>query len=253
MSRGVRGMKKTIHSFISFGVLLVLWQIAVILGHCNLALCPGPINVVQALKELISSGILLEDIRDSLLRFVIGYLAAVISGILLGLFFGTHEKVWAFINPIVQFLRPISPIAWLPFIVLIFGIGDIPAVVIIFLAGFFAIMISTVTAVRQVDPVYLKVSANFGLSKSEKLFKIVIPCIFPNIMTGIHIALGTAWIFLVTGEMSGAQSGLGYLIIDARNNLRMDYLLAAVVTIGVIGLLLDYLIGQLEKRIWNVF
>lgn len=119
-------------------------------------------------------------------------------------------------------------------------------------AGFFPILISTVTAVRRVDPVYTKVAHNFGLSKLEQLFKIIVPSVLPNIMTGIHLALGTAWVFLVAGEMVGAQSGLGYLIIDARNNLRMDLLLAAMVSIGAIGILLDFLIGLLEKRIVNI-
>lgn len=246
-------MKKTLHILVSFGVFLSLWQLLITIGNYNASLFPSPVHVLRGLRELVGSGVLLDDLRSSLIRFAMGFFASVFSGVFLGLLFGTHERIWGFINPIVQFLRPVSPVAWLPFIVLLFGIGDVPAIVIIFIAGFFPVMLSTVTAVRQVDPIYLKVSSNFGMSKRENLIKIIIPCILPNIMTGIHLALGTAWIFLVAGEMVGAQSGLGYLIIDARNNLRMDYLLAAVVVIGAIGVVLDYLIGLLEKQITNLY
>ncbi|SES92949.1 ABC transporter permease [[Clostridium] polysaccharolyticum] len=246
-------MKKLVHIFVSFGVLLGGWQLVVSLGNYNAALFPGPVKVAKGIVELIRKGILWEDIKDSLIRFFIGYVTAILCGVVLGLLLGLHRKVWEFINPIVQFLRPISPIAWLPFIVLWFGIGEIPAIVIIFIAGFFPILISTVTAVKGVDPVYIKVSNNFGLSKFEKLFQVIVPSVLPNILTGIHLALGTAWVFLVAGEMVGAQSGLGYLIIDARNNLRMDLLLGAMVTIGAIGILLDFLIGLLEKCVVRTF
>ena len=246
-------MKKLVHCIVSFGILLLGWQLIVSVGDYNAALFPGPVKVVKGFGELIQKGILLEDIKDSLLRFAIGYLTAILFGVLLGLLLGLHQGIWEFVNPVVQFIRPISPIAWLPFIVLWFGIGDIPAVVIIFIAGFFPILISTVTAVKRVDPVYTKVASNFGLSKIESLFKIIVPSVIPNIMTGIHLALGTAWVFLVAGEMVGAQSGLGYLIIDARNNLRMDLLLSAMVTIGLIGIILDFIVGLLEKRMIKTF
>lgn len=244
---------KVVHIIVSFSVLFAIWQFVVTVGNYNESLFPGPASVPKGFIELVKNGVLVKGITDSMVRFAIGYLAAIVSAVFLGLLLGLSETVWAFVNPVVQFIRPISPIAWLPFIVLWFGIGDVPAIVIIFIAGFFPILLSTVTAVRRVDPIYVKVSNNFGLSRFTTLWKVIVPCVLPNIMTGIHLALGTAWVFLVAGEMVGAQSGLGYLIIDARNNLRMDLLLAAMVTIGAIGLLLDVLIGQLEKRIMKLF
>jgi NitT/TauT family transport system permease protein len=153
------------------------------------------------------------------------------------------------VNPIIQVLRPISPIAWLPFIVLWFGIGDIPAIVIIFIAAFYPILLTTAASVGNIDSIYLKVAKNFGIRRHRVLFTIVFPAAFPQIMNSIHIALGSAWVFLVAGEMTGAQSGLGFRIIDARNNLRMDHLLATIVIIGIIGLLLDFLIKIIEKKI----
>src|SRR5699024_988280 len=156
---------------------------------------------------------LLIHIKISLIRFVIGYVSAVILAMLLGLIFGRIKWLWALLNPIVQLIRPVAPIAWAPFIVLWFGIGDIPAIVIIFIAAFFPVLLSTVTAVNQVNSRYLKIAQNLEIKQPQLMYKSIFPAAFPSIAHSLHIALGTAWIFLVSGEMIGAQSGLGYLII----------------------------------------
>lgn len=182
-------------------------------------------------------------------RFAAGYVSSVIIAVLLGLVIGRLPKVFQYINPAVQLLRPISPMAWMPFIVLWFGIGDIPAIVIIFIAAFFPVLLSTVSAVGGIDTIYLKVSENFGIRQPQIMWKVIFPASFPQIANGIHLALGTAWVFLVAGEMVGSQSGLGYLVIDARNNLRADILFADIIVIGLIGLLLDTLLKVAEKRI----
>ena len=152
-------------------------------------------------------------------------------------------------NPSLQLLRPISPTAWMPFVVLLFGIGDLPAIVIIFIAAFFPVLLSTVSAVNKIDDMYFRVADNFGIKQPQLMWKVILPAAFPQIANAVHLALGSAWIFLVAGEMVGAQSGLGFQIIDARNNIRADILLATILVIGLIGLLLDFLIGLLEKRI----
>ena len=246
-------MKKVIHIFVSFTALILIWQLAVTFENWNKALLPSPLDVVEGFIEMVSSGILLTGILDSMLRFAIGYCIAVITGVTVGLILGWFRGVWSYINPIVQQLRPISPIAWHPFIVLWFGIGDLPAIIIIFIAAFFPILLTTVTAVSKVDQTYIKVARNFGIKRVSFLTKIVLPSAFPYIATSLHLALGTAWVFLVAGEMVGAQTGLGYLIIDSRNNLRADMLLSSIIVIGLIGLILDSLIGLIEKSILNKF
>ena len=120
-----------------------------------------------------------------------------------------------------------------------------------FRAAFFPVLLSTVSAIQNIDPVYIKVARNFGIKQPELLFKIVLPAVFPGIASGLHIALGTAWIFLVTGEMVGSQTGLGFLIIDMRNNLRNDLLMVAILTIGFVGLLLDWGVSLIEKWIYR--
>ena len=130
-------------------------------------------------------------------------------------------KVFQFINPILQIIRPIAPVAFLPFIVFWFGIGDVPAIVIIFIAGFFPILLSVVAAVQHVDGIYYKIANSFGVGKVKTLFGIVFPAIFTQIANALRLALGTSWIFLVSGEMVGAQSGLGFLIMDSKNCMRL--------------------------------
>ena len=206
-------MSKVLKGAVSFVVLLAIWQALAASGAFPSSLFPGPGSVAGALAERAESGQLLLDVGASMYRFFIGYVAACVTAVLLGLVMGWCTRAWEFLNPVVQFLRPISPVAWLPFIVLWLGIGDIPAIVVIFLAAFFPVLLSTVGAVRRIDPVYLKVSKNFGLGSAQTLFKIVLPAVFPVIANALHIALGTAWIFLVAGEMAGTQSGLVFLIV----------------------------------------
>ncbi|MBO4591144.1 MAG: ABC transporter permease [Eubacterium sp.] len=234
---------------VSILILILIWQILFTISDYSEALFSSPLMAFNALLEMISSGELLESIGTSMGRFVIGYGLSVVTAVLLGLILGSLPEVFKYINPTLQLLRPISPTAWMPFVVLLFGIGDVPAVVIIFIAAFFPVLLSTVAAVSNVPDIYYKVANNFGVKQPLLTWKIVLPAAFPGIANAIHLALGSAWIFLVAGEMVGAQSGLGYQIIDARNNVRADILLATIFVIGIIGLALDFLLGQLEKLI----
>lgn len=234
---------------VSILILIALWQILFWVSDYSEALFPSPFMAFEALIEMIASGQLLTSILTSMSRFIIGYGLSVIAAVLLGLLLGSLPEVFKYINPTLQLLRPISPTAWMPFVVLLFGIGDVPAVVIIFIAAFFPVLLSTVAAVSNVPAIYYKVADNFGVKQPLLTWKIVFPAAFPGIANAIHLALGSAWIFLVAGEMVGAQSGLGYQIIDARNNVRADILLATIFVIGIIGLALDFLLGQVEKLI----
>ena len=247
-------LKKLSPIAISFILLILIWQIAIVVGGHQATLFPPPLKVGEALLSIIMDGSIFSHIQISLFRFFSGYLVAVIVAIVLGLILGRLPIVWRVFDPIVQVLRPVSPIAWSPFIVLWFGIGNMPAIVIIFIAAFFPVLLSTVSAVRKVDKTYLRIASNFEMNALETLRKIILPASFPVIANGLHMALGSAWIFLVAGEMIGAQSGLGFLIIDARNALSLDLVMACIVVIGIIGLILDKGIHFFESwvnRIWG--
>ncbi len=254
-------MMKKIHSIkrvvISFAILLIIWQLASMFSNVSQTLFPPPINVLKAWWELATSGLsgstsdvtLLGHILASMKRFCVGYILSALAAVILGLIFGWFSKIFAYINPVVQVIRPIAPVAWLPFLVLLMGIGDLPAIAIIFIAGFFPILLATVTAVKNMDPVYLKIAKNFDLKQRDILIKLVFPATFPQIIASLHQAISTCWIFLVSGEMVGCQSGLGFLVMDAKNCIRADALLATMITIGIIGLLLDAFVGFLEKAV----
>lgn len=228
-------------------VFAALWQWAA--GFYSPEQLPGPLQVISGLYELMESGILYEHIQISLLRFWGSYLLAVIIAVPLGLILGWYDWSWSAVDPLVQILRPISPIAWFPLAVLWFGIGNPPAVFIIFLSAFFPVLLSSVSAIRTVDPIYLRVSENFGVSKWTLFTKVIIPAAFPQIMIGLHIAVGTAWIHLVAGEMLGAQSGLGYLIVDSRNFLRTDWIIGGMLVVGLLGLAINWIMSIAEKVI----
>lgn len=234
---------------VSLALIVCIWQILFWASNFSDALFPSPLMALAALGEMCRDGTLLTNIVTSMYRFCIGYISSVVIAVVLGLALGRLPRVFQYVNPVMQLLRPVSPTAWMPFVVLLFGIGDIPAIVIIFIAAFFPVLLSTVAAVNNIDVIYYKVSRNFGIRQPALMWKIIFPAAFPQIANGIHLALGTAWIFLVAGEMVGAQSGLGYQIIDARNNIRADILLATIIVIGIIGLMLDTLLKCIEKRI----
>lgn len=233
-------------------VLTAAWQTAS--GHYSPALLPPPADVIKALTETSDSGILWKNIAVSLLRFFTAYIMAVACAVPLGIILGYHPMFRRAIDPMVQILRPISPIAWFPLAVLWFGIGSAPAIFVIFMAAFYPVLLSTIDAVRQVPPLYHKVASNFGAGRFAVFSRVIIPAAFPGIMVGLHIAVGTAWIHVVAGEMLGAQSGLGYMIVDARNFMRTDLIIAGMLVIGVLGLIIYSGMRALEsmiKKMWG--
>lgn len=216
---------------------------------------PGIHQVMRAFGELCSNGLLLRYTVASLFRVTAGFYAAVLAAVPLGIILGRIKAVNRVVNPAVQFLRPISPLAWIPFAVLWFGIGDRPALFIIFLSAFFPILISTTNASSSINPIYYQVAANLQLSLWESLFFVTLPAIMPNVMIALRVSLGVSWMVVVAAEMIAVNSGLGYLIVDARNALRFDYVIVAMITIGLIGLLLDWLIlriGRMDALRWKL-
>ena len=233
--------------------LALAWEVAARSGRWTAEQLPGPVTVLAAGAELLASGALFVHVGASLTRFLVAYLLAATVGVTLGLLLGWRERLWRAFDPLVQVLRPVSPIAWFPLAVLWLGIGDVPAIAIIFLASFFPALLTTVAAVRRVDPLLLRVARNFGSRERDIVFKVVVPAAFPQVAVGLHVALGAAWVYLVAGEMLGARSGLGFLVMDARNFLRTDLLLFAVLVIGVIGLALDKAIAAAERRLYRAW
>ena len=225
---------------------LLAWDLAVRAARSDLF--PGPWQVALGIVELMRKGLLPKYIVASLFRVTWGFGLAVLVGVPFGLFLGWFRPAyWAF-NPLLQALRPISPIAWIPLAILWFGVSDAAPVFLIFLASVFPITVSASAAVQNVQPVYLRAARNFGLGRVQLFRRVILPATLSEILTGVRIALGVAWLVVVAAEMIAVNSGLGYLIIDARNaGKRYDLVVAGMVVIGLIGLVLDLLVRRLER------
>lgn len=233
--------------FISFLLLLIIWELAVRFSGWSTHVFPTPIEVVNGAYELSSDGKLFKDSVASLYRVTVGFYLAVIIGVPLGIILGRVRVANQIINPLIQFLRPISPLAWIPLAMLWFGIGESPAIFLIFLSCFFPLVTSTMISVLSIKPIYFQVASNFGFTRQEVIKKVVLPAVLPEVITSFRMIVGIAWLVVVAAEMIAVQSGLGYLILDSRNALRMDYVMVGMITIGLIGLSLDYVMKQLTE------
>jgi NitT/TauT family transport system permease protein len=230
-------------------VLLVVWDRAV--AWSGTQVFPSPGSVGEALAELAEDGRLLQFTVSSLYRVTWSFLLAILVGVPFGLMLGWFTWAHEAYNPLIQLLRPISPIAWIPLSILWFGVSETTPMFLIFLASVFPITVSATAAVKNIQLVYVRAARNFRLSRLQLFRHVILPATLPQIITGLRIALGIAWLVVVAAEMvvvNPQAGGLGYLIIDARNaGSRYDLVVAGMVLIGVIGLVLDLLIRQLEK------
>jgi NitT/TauT family transport system permease protein len=227
-------------------VFAALWHLAVRWSGTNVFPTPG--DTLVGMAELARSGALGKHVKSSLVRVFAGYGLAVVVGMPVGLLMGTKEAAARAINPVVQFLRPISPIAWIPVAIVVFGVSNAAPISLVFLGALWPIVVSSMNAVRNVDAIFVRVGRNFGLSPRAVLWRVTLPGALPQILTGLRVALGIAWLVLVAAEMLAVTSGLGYMVLDARNaGKRYDIVVAGMVLIGAIGLVLDTLLRRMER------
>lgn len=226
--------------------LLALWEIAIDMHPGQLL--PGPIVVLAAIGELLQSGLLLKHVVASLFRVTWGFALAAFLAVPTGLALGWYRRGELAFNPLIQLFRPISPLAWIPIAILWFGIGDLSSIFLIFVGSFFPLLLTAMSAVHNIPAVYINAGRNFGLSPTQFLAKVIYPAVIPQLLVGMRITLGVAWLVVVAAEMIAVNSGLGFLIVDARNaGNRYDLVVAGMVIIGVIGLLLDLGMRSLER------
>jgi NitT/TauT family transport system permease protein len=227
-------------------VLLVVWHVAA--KHQRVALLPGPLAVAGGIVELAQRGLLLKYIVASLFRVTWGFAAAAILAIPLGLAIGSYRRAEMALNPLIQIFRPISPLAWIPISILWFGVGDTAAIFLIFLASFLPLTVTAMNAVAGIAPVHVRAGRNFGLGQAQLVYRVLYPAVAPQLIIGLRITFGIAWLVVVAAEMIAVNSGLGFLIVDARNaGNRYDLVVAGMVMIGLIGLLLDIGMRSMEK------
>lgn len=232
--------------FLGIGVFVAVWQMAVSTTHA--ALVPGPFAAFAAIGELARRGLLVKYIVASLFRVTWGYFGAVVVGIPAGIALGLWRRGEIAVNPFLQILRPISPLAWIPIAILWFGVGDVSAIFLIFLASLFPLVVAAMHAVHDIEAVHVRAGANFGLTGWRLIRTVIVPAILPQLIVGMRIALGIAWLVVVAAEMIAVSSGLGFLIIDARNaGNRYDLVVAGMIMIGLIGVILDFVVRRAER------
>lgn len=241
-------MKIFIHRVLFILILLSIWEILSKIGLLNPFFLPAPTKIVESFIALLANGQLIIDLLVSVRRVLFGFLISILTAVPLGLFLGMNKKIKRLVSPLVNFIRPIPPIAWIPLAIIWFGIGNTTSYFITMIASFFPIFINTITGVENISQKHLDVAKSFDVDKKTLLIHVIFPCAFPFILSGMRIGLGIGWMAVVAAEMIAAFSGLGYLIIINQDMLRMDRVLVGMITIGMVGLLLDTFILELRNR-----
>lgn len=208
---------------------------------------PGP--SLSAFAQLLVDPYLWEHLLLSLKRVAVGLFYALLIGIPLGILTGVSRHFAAASGPVFQFLRMISPLSWMPIAVMVLGIGDAPVFFLLAFAALWPILLNTAAGVAQLDPNWLLLARSLSATRREVLWRIILPGITAHLLTGVRLAIGIIWIILVPAEMLGVTAGLGYFILDTRDRLAYDELMAAILLIGLLGFLLDYTARRLH-HLW---
>ena len=228
------------------GIVLIWYLISYMRLFPAYAL-PSPGAVWLSFLEEIREGRLINDIIASLWRVAVGFVISAVLGIPLGLWLGQHLRARQALVPILNFFRFLSPLAWIPFAILWFHIGDKPAIFLIFMATFFPLALATMVAVSTIPSIYFRVAHDYHYKGFELLSKVTFPAVLPEIITAMRVSYGISWVVIVAAEMVGCQDGLGYGIWEARNGLRLDSAVAYMIVIGLLGMGIDRLVSQLTK------
>jgi ABC-type nitrate/sulfonate/bicarbonate transport system permease component len=233
---------------LALAVVVALWQAAsVVIG--NKTLVPSPLLVARAWADLLVAGDLRTDILASLAHLGIGYTLGVVTGLALAIASARFAVVESIVDPLVELLRPISAIAWIPIAILMFGVSARVPVFLIFYASLFPIFVNTVAGVKQVDPQLVRAARMLGASSRLILTHVVMPSALPYVLAGARLSLGVAWMAMVAAELTGADAGLGWRLFWYQEFFAMDKVMAVILTIGVLGYLFDTLLRRLQARI----
>ena len=226
-------------------VLVVVWSLVWVAGVFHQSAFPSPLAVVRAFAVEMRTGRLFNDVVVSLFRVSCGFSLAVALGIPTGIWLGQKLIPRLALLPIANFFRNLSPLAWIPFAILWFGVGDASTIFLIFLAAFFPVVLATMAAVSGIPAVYLRVANDYGLRGIEKLMHVTLPAIMPQVITTLRVTAGLSWLVVVAAEMVAGRDGLGFAVMDARNGLRTDLLLVEMIAIGLIGVAIDGVLVRL--------
>lgn len=243
----------TFESMFLIIAIVVVWYIAAETGSVNRILLPSPLMIGNTFIKKLGDGSLLTEMGISVGRVLKGYFCAAAGGICFGVIIGLSDSIYRMTKLLIQILKPIPPIAWIPLVILWMGIGESSKVFLIFLGGFFVVLLNVIDGIRYIDPKLIEVADAVETPKAKYIFGLVIPAAMPSVFTGLRVALGTSWSCVVAAELVAASSGIGYMISNARNFGQMDVVIIGMITIGIVGKFMDEILKLLEKRVlaWN--
>jgi len=244
--------------------VLVLWELLSRAGRVSPAILPAPSQVLVRLWHYLLplepfesaqesrlawlvSGELPQDALGSLFRVVTGFCIGGGLALPLGLLMGRRPLAHELLAPTLEVLRPIPPIAFIPLSILWFGLGNPPALFLIALGAFFPVLVNTIAGVRHVDALYIRAAKNLGASEATLFRRIIVPAALPHILTGVRVGIGVAFIVVIVAEMTAVNRGLGYRILEAREFMWSDKIIAGMITIGLCGLGIDVFMGRLNR------
>jgi sulfonate transport system permease protein len=228
--------------------ILLAWEAASSLGWLPARTIPAPLTVLEAARDLLLSGALLHHLSVSLLRVVAGLGIAIVAGTLLALAAGLSRLGEELIDPTLQMARTLPFLALVPLFILWFGIGETPKVLLVALGATFPIYLNLFAGIRGTDPKLVEVAATIGLPRAALIRHVILPSALPNFLTGLRYAIGIAWLSLVVGEQINADSGIGYLMMDARDFLRTDIIMVGLAVYALLGLASDQAVRALERN-----
>lgn len=244
-----RGLGRVAERGIGIVIFLVLWEALPRLGIVSDAYLSPPSAVIASIAQLVDTGQLWKHMAASLQRSLWGLVLASFFGVVLGLLIGSSKRLAAIVDPVLQLFRQTSAFALFPVFILFLGIGELSKVAIIFWASFWPVLLSTVSGVKQVDRLLVNSALSMGASQRFIFFKVVLPASLPSIFTGVRLAGAYSITALVAAEMIGAHSGLGFLTLNSQETFQIPTMYAGILLLAVLGLVLNYLLALLERRL----
>ena len=233
---------------ISIGLFFGAWQLAVATEWVTEFFLPGPAKVFKQMALMVADGSLFVHIGVSLARVAAGFALAVVIALPLGMAIGLWPVVFHVVDPWIELVRPIPPIAWIPLVILWLGLGEVPKVTIIAYGAFFPIVLNTLAGLRGVERVHIWAALSLGVKPRQIFWQVVLRSALPNIVVGLRLGAGMAFVVLVAAELILAYSGLGFLIQDGRNQLMTDQIIVGIVTIGILGYIINKGLLWLENK-----
>lgn len=229
--------------------LLLVWQFLSATGILSTAIVPAPSDIWEAARQLAARGELQHDILVSLRRVAIGFSIGALGGLLFGLAVGLFEPLHDLLDRSLQMIRTIPHLALVPLMILWFGIGEEPRLILVAMGSLFPVYINTVGGIRNVDPKLVELGKSYGLGRAELIWSIILPAALQPILVGMRYALGVAWLTLVVGETIASRDGVGYLVQNARELLRIDIIVLAIMLYAIAGWLSDLVTRLIERRL----